>query len=111
MARGPTAAEFREFIRDAYAEWLARRAGTAWAGEEPIWSWDNPVIHGVVGKGEWAKPGADGTPKVTKLNHTMLPKYSPDMHNVIENTHSIICKALQRFVNQNRPAAGDTLQK
>ena len=109
-AKGPTAQEFREFIADVYQEWKRLRVGTAWENAEPVWSWDNPVIHGKVGEGAWATAGQDGLPAVKQADHTLLPKYSPDMHSVIELTHAIICKSLQRYINEHRPSPTDTLE-
>lgn len=78
---------------------------------EIVWSWDNPPIHGNVAQGTWDRRKNRNTPvHVTKDNHTMLPPYSPDMHKVIENSHSQVCRALQVFINEHTPTAEDTLQ-
>lgn len=68
-----------------------------------VFSWDNPKIHGSVEGGDWVGKG------VTTQNHTMLPEFSPDMHNVIETSHAIICRAIQTFINEHKPTPEDTL--
>ena len=77
-----------------------------------VWSWDNPPIHGSVADGTWDRRENPGTPAhVTTENHTMLPPRSPDMHNVIENSHGTVCRAFQAYINTYRPTSEDTLLK
>ena len=72
------------------------RAAAAGITHQPIFSWDNPRIHGTVGDNTWRALG------ITKDNHTLLPPYSPDMHFVIETSHAIICTALRKDINAAR---------
>lgn len=72
------------------------RAAAAGITHQPIFSWDNPRIHGTVGDSTWRALG------ITKDNHTLLPPYSPDMHFVIETSHAIICTALRKDINAAR---------
>ncbi|PNH03894.1 hypothetical protein TSOC_010003 [Tetrabaena socialis] len=101
-AKGPTADEFKDFISNVKAAYAVRCAAAGIACR-PIWSWDNPRIHGSVEKGDWESRG------ITTANHTQLPTYSPDMHNVIETSHALICAALQKGINDHKPAPSDTL--
>ena len=97
-AGGPTGQEFKDFIRQVQAIWYGQQV------LPPVWSWDNARIHGAVAAGAWTDLG------ITTANHTNLPPYSPDMHNVIETTHAIIMKHMQDFMNQRAPQPTDTLQ-
>ena len=40
----------------------------------------------------------------------MLPPYSPNVHKVVENSHSNVCRELQNFINEHTPTTEDTLQ-
>lgn len=102
-ARGPTAQEFRDFVRDVEKE-IRARGDTS----KIIWSWDNPTIHGSVEGGDWST--ADTPVRVSAANHTMLPPFSPDMHCVIETSHAIICGALQTYINTHPAPEQDSLQ-
>lgn len=96
-ARGPTTQEFQDFVRDVESKLRTLDPNPKL---RIIWSWDNPKIHGSVANGDWAK---GNTPvHVSKKNHTQLPAYSPDMHNVIELSHALICGALQKYINTRR---------
>lgn len=97
MARGPTAEEFRDFIKECIAEW--RRRGGQGA---PIFSWDNPKIHGSVEAGDWADLG------ITMDTHTQLPPYSPDMHSVIETSHAVLMAHMQQYINDRNSNDDDT---
>lgn len=106
-ARGPTHEEVKDFVRRVKQEWVARcdthrLAATA---RSPVWSWDNPRIHGSVEDGDWRASG------ITNKNFTRLPTYSPDMHSPIETSHAVICGKLQKYVDKHRPQAADTLQQ
>lgn len=68
-----------------------------------MFSWDNASIHGNVRKGQWDQDG------ITVADHTLLPPYSPDMHNVIELCHANITRALQEEVNSTATAESPEL--
>ncbi len=72
---------------------------------QPIWSWDNPRFHGSVEAGDW-EPEFN----ITEENFSQLPTYSPDMHCMVENSHAIICTALQKDINRHQPGPGDSMQ-
>lgn len=91
-ARGPTEQEYRLVIMEARKKLIDMGMNPA----HITWSWDNAAIHGSVEDGEWEK----GPTRITTDNHTMLPPYSPDMHCMIEMSHAVVCKKLQKFVNE-----------
>jgi hypothetical protein len=70
-----------------------------------IWSWDNPAIHGKVLDGDsvWARMD------ITPAQHTQLPRYSPDMHCVIELTHAHVMRHMQSFINVRKAQPQDSL--
>ena len=97
--------EVRDFVADVKARWeqLERGRTRAGAAPQPVWSWDNAKIHGNVAAGEWADFD------IATTNHTNLPPYSPDMHNVIEITHSMVTKYMQKFINTQAHISSDNL--
>jgi hypothetical protein len=99
-ARGPTAAEFKNFIAGCRKAWDE-------LGEvlPPIFSWDNARIHGNVRDEEdgWGQLG------ITVQTHTQLPPYSPDMHSVIELSHARLMGEMQKFINDRKSGPDDEL--
>lgn len=100
-AKGPTEEEFRDFIKVVKQKYISRckKAGVQ---ARPIFSWDNPRIHGSVKNGTWDDLG------ITTTNFMSVPCYSPDMHNVIETSHAVICQALRKDVQEY--GAGQALE-
>ena len=106
-ARGPTAEEFKAFVRQCLEAWKAQRSPREVIfSMDPIFSWDNTRIHGNVldADGTWPSLG------ITPATHTLLPPYSPDMHSVIELTHARLMEGMQQYINDREPTANDTLQ-
>jgi hypothetical protein len=93
VAAGPTAEEVRDFILECKAEWRSRVSAGAHVAGDPVFSWDNTSIHKNVRKGQWEQDG------ITEAQHTLLPPYSPDMHNVIELCHAVITNVLKKEIN------------
>jgi hypothetical protein len=98
LARGPTAAEFRTFIREVIDEW-----GEAGESVRPILSWDNAPIHGSVREGDWEGLG------IGVQTHTLLPPYSPDIHSVIELSHAVLMREMNRYIRRRGAREGDGL--
>lgn len=92
-----TKQEFIDFITavQAAVPRLCREQGIAVF--KPVYSWDNPRAHGKI-ETDFQHLG------IGPGNFTALPEYSGDMHNVIETSHSIVCRALQKYINERRPA-------
>ncbi len=95
--------ELQDFIRDTKTKYkeLCTDKHVAF---EPIFSWDNPAFHGSVAAGDWKKDS-----HIEEKNFSQLPKYSPDMHCMVETSHSVICSGLQKDVNRHAPNATDTM--
>jgi hypothetical protein len=110
VAKSPTLEEFQDYVKEVQATLEAAvRAGkcppptAGW-----VWSWDNPRHHGHVepwtqrqGKKEVKMPSDWAGMGITAANHAGLSRYSPDIHNVIEQAHHIICSKLQPIIDAN----------
>ncbi|GLC55091.1 hypothetical protein PLESTB_000942600 [Pleodorina starrii] len=101
-ARGPTAAEFKDFIKACLKVWNDEFCETL----PPIFSWDNTRIHGNY------RDEADGWGSlgIDTETHMQLPPYSPDMHSVIELSHARLMHEMQQFINNREGGPGDSLE-
>lgn len=99
-AKSATLEEVQDFVRDVQAK--LRELFPDLGPEDWIWSWDNPRCHGRVGAGSaGSDPGDWERLGITTANHSGLPPYGPDLHNVIEQSHAILERALQVDINRN----------
>jgi hypothetical protein len=93
VARGPTAEEFRDFIKAVLTGWYAYVLQHA----TMLAAWcrllRRPTIHGHMRAGDWSDLLIDPS------YHNNLPAYSPDMHYAIELVHAEIAGRLQNFIN------------
>lgn len=90
VARGPTAKEFESFVRDVRSTWDELGENV-----EPVWSWDNASIHRSVRNGDWHALD------IGSNNFTQLTPYSPDIHSVIEISHSMIMSEMRRYIRRH----------
>jgi hypothetical protein len=93
VARGPTAEEFRDYIKAVLTGWYAYVLQHA----TMLAAWcrllRRPTIHGHMRAGDWSDLLIDPS------YHNNLPAYSPDMHYAIELVHAEIAGRLQNFIN------------
>lgn len=99
VARGPTAKEFESFVRDVRKHWTELGESV-----EPVWSWDNASIHRSVQAGDWLPMD------INNNNYTRLSPYSPDIHSVIEISHSRIMGEMRRYIRRHVVEEGEGLQ-
>jgi hypothetical protein len=76
--------------------------GERW--DQVLLSLDNASVHGEEDSEEWVNMD------VRPDQRTHLPPYSPDMHSVIELSHSQVMRRMQDYINDRRvPASEDSL--
>jgi hypothetical protein len=98
-AGGVTLQEFMDHVKGALDAWRACEAKllpSERCGEHPVLSWDNCAQHGQVladTSSRWANFG------ITAVDHTLLPEYSGDMHNVIEGVHAQLMQHMRPAIN------------
>lgn len=105
-AKGSTKEEFTDFMKETTAKVNSLLEGGSsrekWLGAfgrwvKPRFSFDNPRIHG--GK----KKGGDimRACGLSTEQRFPLPRYSPDIHRVIEHTHANVCYAFQEWLDMH----------
>lgn len=105
-ARGTTKAEFVDFLKETVEKIKKLLEGgesrLLWevaglSGVEPMFSFDNPRIHGGAERWEELMLACD----LEKKQRYPLSPYSPDIHRVIEHTHARLCGDFQRWINSH----------
>lgn len=108
-AKGVTREEFIDFMKraqqavykklqDAQAREVWERAVGRWGvpGNDPIFSFDHPNIHG------GNKPGIImAAMGLTRASHFMLPANSCDIHKIIEHLHARLVGAFQKWLYED----------
>lgn len=96
-ARGITSEEFGDLVGRLQDKWdeLERQLPRGERDGKPIFSWDNCRAHGSVLDDETGWENYDILP----CEHTLLPRYSGDMHSVIEAAHGHLMKVVQPKVD------------
>lgn len=81
-----------------------KEAGLEGDDAAAVYSWDNPKTHAKANDPGWAKLG------INAYSHTGLPTYAPDMHCPIENSHSVVCGRMKRWISRHPLPREEPLQ-